>query len=355
MSQEGLAGGINSRRCHVIFLDDLIKSPESIKNQSIREAMVNTWRSIIQFCRYDGSRAICLGTQMSAQDIYCTEFTEEKNWEILRQSALIDEDGIERSFWEPENDHAPGIPLKRLLKEREEMPIEFAFQRQNKILKIQEQSIPAELIQRKIIPDKFDYLIMGCDLSAGLKEKNDYSAFVLGGKINKEFWIIDAWEGRILGNLEKAKIILDLWDLWKNLLPKYQIYNFSKNDYEEIPEIGLILYFDSSAYGLSFKGDFEDFLYEKNISDWRIIPISASGRGDKLYRLRRHSGLFYNKKIFFNKFSRILENNRKPLDRLIDQLIDFGNTPHDDLADAFELCISGLRSNLPLSFGNLEY
>lgn len=346
--------------CHLTFLDDLIKSPESIRAQSVRDAMESTWRSVVQFCRYDGSRAICLGTQMAANDIYCTEFTEEKKWRVIRQSALLEKpDGTEYSYWEPEDDKSPGTPLTRLQREREEMPVEFAFQRQNKIIRVKEQSINPGLIQRGVIPSRFDSLVLGCDLSAGKKESNDYTTMVLGGLVRgagstpDQYWIIDAWEDRIMGNIEKLDAMIEIWEMWNHLLPTAKIYNHETLEWSDRPEQGLKLFFDSSAYGLSLQGDYEDYIIgQKKITDWHAHPVPASGRGDKLYRLRKHTGLFTNKLVYFNLYGRTMPDGRKPMGRLIQQITEFGSTSHDDLADGFELCMTGLRSYLPMSKGN---
>ncbi|RUR74919.1 hypothetical protein PCC6912_50970 [Chlorogloeopsis fritschii PCC 6912] len=354
------ANKILAHNCHLAFLDDLIKSPEAIRAQSIRDAMVSTWRSVVQFCRYDGSRALCLGTQMAANDIYCTEFTEENRWRVIRQSALLErEDGTEYSYWEPEDDKSPGTPLVRLQKEREEMPIEFAFQRQNKVVRVKEQSINPELIQRAIIPTRFDTLVLGCDLSAGKKESNDYTAMVLGGLVKgakndpDQYWIIDSWEDRIMGNIEKLDAMIEIWDMWQHLLPTVKLFDPEKGEWLEVPESGLNLFFDSSAYGLSLQGDYEDYIIgQKKIVTWRVHPVPASGRGDKLYRLRKHTGLFTNGLVWFNMYGRTMKDSRRPMGRLVQQITEFGSTSHDDLCDAFELCMTGLRSNLPMTKGS---
>ena len=297
---------------------------------------------------------------MTANDIYCTEFTPEKNWRVIRQSALLEKpDGTEYSYWEPENPKSPGTPLVRLQKEREEMPVEFSFQRQNKIIRVKEQSISPELIQRGVIPSRFDSLVLGCDLSAGKKESNDYTTLVLGGLLKgsdntpDQYWIIDAWENRIMGNMEKLDAIIEMWEAWNHLLPQVLTYNPQKGTWEERPETGLNLFFDSSAYGLSLQGDYEDYVMgQKEILDWRVHPVPASGRGDKLYRLRKHTGLFSNRLVWFNLYGRTMQDGRKPMGRLIQQITEFGSTSHDDLADGFELCMTGLRSYLPMSKGN---
>ncbi|MBE9038337.1 hypothetical protein [aff. Roholtiella sp. LEGE 12411] len=354
----GLNGGLNSRRAMLVFLDDLIKSPDSIKAASVRNSMESTWRSVVQFCRFDGSRAICLGTQMTPVDIYCTEFTEEKKWRVIRQSALLEkEDGTEYSYWEPVDERSPGTPLSRLQWERENMPIEFAFQRQNKIIRIKQQSIDPNLIQRGIIPSRFDSLVLGVDLSAGLKDSNDYTAMVLSGVCQNgdrpEYWIIDTWEDRVMGNTAKLDAMIEIWEMWKHLLPMTKLYNHTTGDWDDVPVRGLELWFDSSAYGLSLQGDYESHIIERRqITNWHVRPVPASGRGGKLERLRKHSGLFDNKLVHFNLYSRTMSDGRRPLGRLIQQITEFGSTSHDDLADAFELCMSGLRSHSPITKGN---
>lgn len=348
------ANGILVHNCHLVFLDDLIKSPTAIEAVSVRDAMVSNWETVIYFTRYDGSRAVCLGTRMTAQDIYCTTFTPEKKWEVLEQSALLTrEDGTEYSYWEPEDENSPGTPLTRLQEERETNVITFSFQRQNKLIRISEQSIEPGLIVYGLIPRRVSQLVLGVDLSAGTKESNDFTAMVLGAIADDEYWIIDAWEDRIMGNTPKLDAMVEIWDMWKHLLPTTAMYSHEKDTWEDIPVPGLQLWFDSSAYGLSLKGDYEDHIVNrKGILDWLIRPVPASGRGSKLERLRKHTGLFHNRVIKFNQYGRTMPGGRKPMGRLIEQITEFGSVPHDDLVDAFELCVTGMRSRLPLTKGN---
>ena len=353
----GLKGAINSRRASLVILDDLIKSREDIASVNVKERMIDNWNRVIRFTRYDGSRAVCLGTRFTSDDIYCTTFIPPR-WEVAEQSALLTySDGIEYSYWEPEGEGSPGQPLTMLQAEREQDPVTFSYQRQNKIIRVEAQSINPDQIIRGILPSQFEILVLGVDLSAGIKEANDYTAMVLGGLYKdgdqSQYWIIDAWEDRLMGNVPKLDAIIEIWEMWSHLLPKSPRYNSKSGEWESAPLIGLELWFDSSAYGLSLKGDYEDHIIKRlNIHDWIIRPIPASGRGGKLERLRRHTGLFHNKIIQFNIYGRAMPDGRKPLGRLIQQITEFGSTPHDDLADAFELCITGLRQRLPISKGN---
>lgn len=350
----GITGAINSRRAHLVLLDDLIKSPDAIAAESVRQLMVSNWEDVIDYTRFDGSRAVCLGTLMSPKDIYNTTFTEYNGWKVIRQSALLtDEYGNEYSYWEPEDDKSPGTPLKRLQEEREKKPISFSFQRQNVLIRVSQNSIDPNLIVKGLTPSRFESLVLGVDLSAGLRESNDYTAMILGGFVDGEYWVFDAWEDRVMGNTAKLDAMVEIWELWKHKLP--QIQRLRGGEFQEEPQNGLTVVFDSSAYGLSLKGDYYDHIVKRlRITDWRCVEVSASGRGDKLSRLRKHTGLFDNGLIKFPLLpGRTMPDGRKPMGRLIEQITQFGVTDHDDLADAFELCVTGLRNfDKPLSTGN---
>ena len=340
VASAGLKGAINSRRSSLIVCDDLYKSLEDATSEPIGKRLRDNWLQVLRFTRYSGSRAICVGTRFSSKDLYCDLFTPANGWQVAEQSALLQDDcGIEYSYWES------GQPLSMLQAEREKDPVSFSFQRQNKIVRVAEQSIDPQMITRKPVPIRVETLVLGVDLSAGTKESNDYTAMVLGGRIDGIFWIIDAWEERLMGNLAKLEAIKEIWDYWHHLLPATKTYDYVNFDWVDSHLGNFQIYFDSSAYGLSFKGDFRDYCKENQIFDWVVRDIPASGRGSKLERLRRHTSLFENSRINFNPFSRTATAGRKPMSRLIQQITEFGSTRHDDLADALDLCLLGLRSN----------
>jgi len=147
--------------------------------------------------------------------------------------------------------------------------------------------------------------------------------------------------------------MIEIWQSWCHLLPITKLYDHTTGEWSDRPITGLNVFFDSSAYGLSLQGDYEDYIIgQKKIVDWHVHPVPASGRGDKLYRLRKHTGLFTNKLVWFNLYGRTMSDGRKPMGRLIQQITEFGSTSHDDLCDSFELCVTGLRSRLPMSKGS---
>lgn len=325
------ANGVLIENCHLSVFDDLIKSPESIANPDIREQMVSNYRNIIKPTRFDGGRSVCLGTRMRPDDIYCTEFIPENDWDVIEQSAIITHpDGSEESYWEPEDDNSPGQTLVFLQNIREKEPETFSYQYQNKVIPIKTQAIAPGLITRGLIPNKMEILVLGVDLSAGMSEKNDFTAFTLGGMAFNErrhphYYTIDCWEGRAMGNRAKLEAIKELYDCWRHLCKYMEIW------------------VESNAYQLSFVGDYHDYVAEQGLYDWRVNPVPSVR--DKLQRLRGVTGILENKCHTFNTYGRLIG-------KLTLQLTQWGSTAHDDLADSFVFMLNGIRNRMPLSSGN---
>ena len=196
VASAGLKGAINSRRSSLILCDDLYKSLEDATSEPIGKRLRDNWNQVLRFTRYSGSRAICIGTRFSNRDLYNDLFTFANGWQVIEQSALLeDETGQEYSYWQH------GQPLAMLQAEREKDPISFSFQRQNKIVRVVEQSINPQLIVRGMLPSRFECLVLGVDLSAGTKESNDYTAMVLGGRAR---WQV--FHSSVLGRTNHGKL-----------------------------------------------------------------------------------------------------------------------------------------------------
>lgn len=330
----GLIGNVTGKRCHLSVYDDLIKSPDAIANPDIREQMSNNYKNIIKPTRFEGGRSVCLGTRMREDDIYCTDFIPEKGWQVIEQSAILTRpDGTEYSYWEPEDEESPGQSLHFLQSIRDN-PDEFetfCFQYQNVIIKgiRKNQTFDPNWIVDGMIPNQMLQLVLGVDLSAGQKQTNDYTAFCLGGMALTDakfphFYTIDCHEERIMGNNAKLKAIHDLYNCWKHLCSH------------------LWIYVESNGYQLSFAGDYQDYVAKHGLYDWHIIPVPSTV--DKLARLRSVTGILENRCHTFNKYCRLSG-------KLKYQLTQHGATKFDDLADAWEKMLSGLRSRQPLTFG----
>jgi phage terminase large subunit-like protein len=328
----GITGSAASKRSHLAIGDDIIPGPDEISNPELRAKMSRKWNSVIEPTIYDGGRAVCLATRMRPDDIFCTDFIPAKGWKVIEQSALVmDANGREQSAW-GEYQHEPfAQSTEFLLKKRELDPVSFSFQYQNRIVRIGSQSIDPDWIIRGQIPDSVDRLVLGVDLSAGLKERHDYTAMVLAGykEIDGKprFYIIDVWRDRLMGNIEKLDAMLGIWDDWRYLCPRLDIW------------------VESQSYQMSIAGDFVSYVInEKQIFDLGITPV-GTGNKDKLQRLRGVTGLLQNRLVTFNQYAR--------LGRLIEELTNFGSIDHEDLADAFVYALMGLRARRNISSENI--
>ena len=194
----GLKGAVTSKRSHLCLLDDVVKSADDIKNREVRLAMEDNWNSVIVPTMFEGGRAICLGTRFRHDDVHSTTFIPPNNWVQVVQSAIsIDEHGDENSYW-------PDMwSLEYLQERRRQAPISFSFQYQNQIVQTSELSLTPDLIVKGEIATQFDCIGVGVDISAGIRERNDYTVFVMGGRVGNKIHIIDFKRIRIMGNLEK--------------------------------------------------------------------------------------------------------------------------------------------------------
>ncbi len=312
----GLKGATTSKRSHLIVLDDLIKSPKQIESLAIREEMSSNWTTVILPTMFEGGKAACLGTRMTPDDIYQTDFIPAKGWQQLIQSAIVDNElGEEYSYWQS------GQSLGFLQETRELDPVAFSFQYQNKVVRVSEQSIDPLWITNGEVPDieEFDALVMGVDLSTSLKERADYTVMVLGGRVDNRFYILDMRRMRTIGNIEKLDDMIELWSDWGS----------ARVD----------IWVEAEAYQGSIAGDFTSHVINtRKVYDLTCTPVTL--KGDKLTKLRSVTGLFQNKLITFNQYAM--------LGRLKHELINFGSTDHDDCADALVLCLHGLRQRRKL-------
>ena len=293
--------------------------------------MEENWNSVIVPTMFEGARAICLGTRFRHDDIHNTTFTPANDWVQIVQSAItVDEEGDEKSYW-PEM-----WSLEYLQDRKRQAPISFSFQYQNQIVQTSELSISSDLIIKSKIPTEFDTLGVGVDLSAGVRERNDYSVFVLGGRVGNKIYIIDCKRIRIMGNLEKLEAIMDMMYEWGIVYKEGEKY-FPTGSTVDI-------WSEAVAYQASLEADFKRICQvEHGLYNLIWHPVKGF-RGDKLARFRGIMGLFEQRRIFFNKF--------RKFQALQDEIVNFGVSSHDDCVDAMVWLCNGLMSRGKLE---LEY
>jgi hypothetical protein len=319
----GLKGSVTSKRSHLVMIDDAIKSAADIANPDIRKMMQDNWNAVIAPTMFEGARAICLGTRFRHDDIHATTFNEQNNWMQIVLSAIINDPktGEEESYW-------PDMWSLEYLKEKKrQAPIAFSFQYMNKIIRQNELSLAPELIVKAEISTEFDTLGIGVDLSAGVKEKNDYTVMILGGRIEDRIHIIDYRRIRVMGNLEKLDAMKELLNDWSivgkddngNYFPTYSTCD---------------IWSEAVQYQASLEADFKRVcLNDEGLYNLIWHPVKGF-RADKLARFRGIIGMFEDRKIIFNRYRNFTS--------LFEELTNFGVSSHDDCVDALVWLVTGL-------------
>jgi len=314
----GAAGSITSKRAMLIILDDIIKSAEQIANPSVREKIERNFVSVIRPTLLEGGRIIGLGTRFRPDDIHVTRFNSKKGWiQIEQQAILVDEYGIERSYWESFWSLAY---LKQLQKDD---PLSFSYQFQNKIVPLDEMGLHPSWIHFEDIPESFDCYAVGIDLASSLKQKADFTVMTLIGKLNDKYYVLDYRRGKWNGNLEKCQQLVELYEEWIE------------------PGIPFTVFCEDTSYQSSFQGDFTNYV----VNDLKIYDMQCRGarmKGDKLAHLLSISGIFANGAVAYNRFRFHIE------DDMIKELTQFGAMPHDDALDSLVLALQGLGSRRKL-------
>ena len=333
----GLKGAITSKRSQLIIIDDPIKSAASINNPDIRREMESTWSNVIAPTMFQGGRAICLGTRFHFNDIHATLFTPKYGWtQIVQQAVITDDHGRQRSYW-------PDMwSMKYLNARKAEDRVAFAYQYLNTAVRSTEVGLSPELIVKGEVPEDYDCIGVGIDLSAGVSEKNDYTVFTLGGIKDGKIYLIDQVRNRTMGNLDKMDSLCDMLASW-NILTENE-------DGKYFPTMSpCVIWPEAVAYQTSFEGDFKRIIYEqRELFNLTCSPVKGF-KGDKLARLRGVLGLYENRKVVWNKW--------RKWDVLEEELLNFGHTQHDDAVDSMVLTMGGLlrRGALQIDYNSNSF
>ena len=324
---------MTSKRSQLVIIDDPVKSAADIGNPDIRKMMEDNWNAVIAPTMFEGGRAICLGTRFRHDDIHATTFCPNNNWTQIVLSAILnnEETGEEESYW-------PKMWSLDYLKEKKrQAPIAFSFQYMNQIVRQNELSLAPELLVKAEIATEFDCLGIGVDLSAGTKEKNDYTVMVLGGRIGDKIHIIDYRRLRVMGNLEKL-------DAMKELLHDWSVIGRQDNGIWFPTYSTCDIWSEAVQYQASLEADFKRVcLNQENLYNLIWHPVKGF-RADKLARFRGIMGMFEDRKIVFNRY--------RNFTTLFEELTNFGVSSHDDCVDALVWLVNGLmkRGKLQLDF-----
>lgn len=328
----GLRGAITSKRANLIVVDDLIKSAQDIANPDVRREMESNWTQVIVPTRFEGGRTLVLGTRFHFDDMFATTFTPAKGWKVVVQAALeYEDDGTPRSYWPQMHS------LKYLLKLQSDDYVSFAYQYLNHPVSTTELGISPEVFRSGEIPEVFDTIGIGMDLSAGLTERNDWTVLTLAGRLGDTVYIIDYRRLRTMGNIEKIEAMCELLTDW-NLVFQDEHGKYHPSSSE------VLIWPEAVAYQKSFKGDFERIAhFEWGLHNLIVRPV-AGVRGDKLVRLRGMMGSLQTGKVIFNKY--------RNFKTMTDEVLNFGHSTWDDCADSLNMVVQGLFARSP---ADVEY
>ena len=238
------------------------------------------------------------------------EFETEDDWE-----AYLDE---EVSYWEEM------WSLDFLRSRRDADAVSFMYQYQNKVERTEGHGIPLEHIHYGKPPVGFDYFCIGGDLATSTKTKADYTVFLLVGKKDTRYWLLDYWRGKVTGNHKKIEHILDLYENW-----------------EDSAIVGYItpwrVALEKVAYQSSMSADLTRELYQKRtLTNIVVSPIQL--KGGKEAHMESITGAFANSLVWFNEGI-----DWTPF---VEELQGLG--AHDDCVDATAIALQslGVRSRI---------
>ena len=308
----GVTGAIASRRADLIVLDDPIRSSKDIANPARRTDMVRWWAEVLEPTLVPGGRCLVLCTRYRHDDIHGTLFLPVNGWQVITQPAIVnDEHGNEVSFW-PEY-----MPLEFLLSKRNNNPVAFASQYQNFPTAEENQLISPQWILRDSVHSYYTDIAIGVDLAGSARTTADYTAYVVVGlTTDKKYHVIGFGRGRFTIS-QTIKELLILYE---------QYYSFCDR---------LSFQLESIAYQVAFTREFKRVTIDRGL---RCRVDSVVLKGDKTARLYGVSGLFESLKVIFNQDCNF--------GILLEELLNFGATAHDDLVDALVYALSKLYTNL---------
>ena len=202
--------------------------------------------------------------------------------------------------------------------------------------------ISPDLLVYGKVPEEYDCIGVGIDLSAGVNEKNDWTVFTLGGIKDGKIYLIDQRRVKSMGNLEKMDTLCEMLADWNIVLENDEGHYFPTMS-------SCMIWPEAVAYQSSFEGDFKRVMFDQRaLYNLSCSPVKGF-KGDKLARLRGVLGLYEHRKVVWNKWRKwnILE----------EELVNFGHSQHDDAVDSMVLTMGGLlrRGSLQLDYNSNSF
>lgn len=311
----GVMGPVISKHYEIIILDDVVDE-EAARSKTMRNKL-ETWyyKELLPTLEPHGEIHI-IGTRYHNDDLYGKLI--ESDMPVLVERALIEKDGKEEALWEKK------FSLELLRKKREQAgPAIFNTQYQNDVSAMKGRIFRPEWIVSGA-PHTFTRKYQGVDLAIGTGDHNDYFAHVTIGEYSPgHFQVIGVYRGR-LSFEDQFRTIQSL---------------FIMHDRPDSPVVTVGI--EANSY--------QEALVQRVRSDTMIPVKSITQTRDKIARAMRLQGLFQTKRISFltpSRMGHVEENKTKLFEKtqtdshlIIEELLSFPDSDHDDLVDALEISV----------------
>jgi predicted phage terminase large subunit-like protein len=292
----GVMGPVISKHYDITILDDVVDE-EAARSKTMRRKM-ETWyyKELLPTLEPDGELHI-IGTRYHHNDLYGRLI--DAGIPVLIDKAINDNNGEESALWEEK------FPLELLKKKRDEAgPAIFNAQYQNDVTAMKGAIFRPEWIEvREAPPCQRKY--QGVDLAIGKEDHNDYFAHVtIGERGRGQYHVLSVYRAR-LSFEDQFRAVRTL---------------FLRHDRPDSPVVSVGV--EANAY--------QEAMAQRLRAETTLPVKSIIQTKDKIARAMRMQGLFQTGRITFP--------NSGTSD-LIEELLAFPDSDHDDLVDALEMAM----------------
>ncbi len=291
----GVMGPVISKHYDVIILDDVVDE-EAAHSRHMREKLI-TWfyKELLPTLEPEGKLHV-IGTRYHHQDLYGRLIQD--GMPTLVDRAIIKTARREEALWEDK------FPLSLLKEKRDQAgPAIFNAQYQNDTTAMKGPIFRPEWIKTRGRPwckGKFQ----GVDLAIGTKDHNDYFAHVTVGEHEHGLHVLSIYRAR-LSFEDQFKAVRNL---------------FHRHHCPDSPV--MLVGIESNAY--------QEALAQRLRSETDLPVKSVTQTKDKIARAYRLQGMIETGRLSFPESG---------AHRLIEELIEFPDSDHDDLVDALEIAV----------------
>jgi len=291
----GVMGPVISRHYDAVILDDVVD--EEAARSSLMRNRMETWyyKELLPTLEPEGELHV-IGTRYHHQDLYARLIKDGVPCMVDR--AITEINGQERALWEEK------FPLQILEKKRRQAgPAIFNAQYQNDVTAMRGQIFRPEWIRHGPVP-VCARRFQGVDLAIGREDRHDWFAHVTIGMNGPGLHVLSVYRAR-LSFEEQFNTVHSL---------------FRAHDRPDSPVVAVGI--EANAY--------QEALVQRLRSETEAPAISVVQTKDKIARAMRLQGMVQTGRLAFPE---------KGAYHLIEEMLAFPDSDHDDLIDALEIAV----------------